>query len=168
MAGSKDLGFDFSTFDDIINGIDSSAKNSKAGQNGNPDNTTAAINRFGIDDGLMQEIYSLTDNNMKNNNVIGKGGDKAKLKPTDAEVVISVMNNGLEATICVYSPQLGGKDVTMEDIQAVLTAKKIVYGIDEEMLENIVKEGMYDSVFTFAHGDPPKNGVDGVVKPRYD
>lgn len=168
MAGSKDLGFDFSTFDDIINGIDSSAKNSKARQNGNPDNTTAAINRFGIDDGLMQEIYSLTDNNMKNNNVIGKGGDKAKLKPTDAEVVISVMNNGLEATICVYSPQLGGKDVTMEDIQAVLTAKKIVYGIDEEMLENIVKEGMYDSVFTFAHGDPPKNGVDGVVKPRYD
>lgn len=166
MAAKKDFGFDFSTFDDIINGIDSSTKTDSQKQKDQPDSLNAE--RFGIDDGLMQEIYSLTDDNMKNNNVIGKSGDKAKLRPTDAEVTINVRNNGLEATICVYSPQLGGRDVTMEDIQAALAARKIVYGIDEEILENIVKEGMYDTVFTFAHGDPPKNGVDGVVKPRYD
>ena len=54
MAAKKDFGFDFSTFDDIINGIDSSTKTDSQKQKDQPDSLNAE--RLGIDEGLMQDI----------------------------------------------------------------------------------------------------------------
>lgn len=86
----------------------------------------------------------------------------------EAQISISTKNEGMEATICVYSPAPGGADVTIEQIRSAVAAKAIVYGVDWDLLENIAKEKLYDAIFTFAQGDPKEDGKNGRVTPRYD
>lgn len=87
---------------------------------------------------------------------------------SDATPKIVISDDKLEANMCVFAPQFGGKDITVEAITQVLKDEHIKYGIDEELITEIVGEKLYDKVFTIAHGEPAIDGEDGYVTNRYE
>lgn len=87
---------------------------------------------------------------------------------TDAVPKIVVSDNKLEANMCVFAPQNGGKDVTMDSIRQVLKDEHIKFGIDNELIEEIISNKLYDKVFTVARGVPAADGEDGYVTNKYE
>ncbi len=90
------------------------------------------------------------------------------LMRTDATPKVVVSDDKLEANMCVFSPQFGGKDVTVDDIKRVLKDEHVKFGIDEELIEEIVANRLYDKVFRVAQGIPAEHGVDGYVTNKYE
>ncbi len=86
----------------------------------------------------------------------------------DATPKVVVSDSRLEVNMCVFAPQFGGRDVTVEDMKAVLKDEHVKYGIDEDMLEEIALNKLYDKVFTVARGTPAVDGEDGFVKNMYE
>lgn len=86
----------------------------------------------------------------------------------DAVPKVVVSDSKLEANMCVFAPQFGGKDVTVEMMKQVLKDEHVKYGIDEDLLFEIAANKLYDKVFTVARGVEAKNGEDGYVKNMYE
>lgn len=126
---------------------------------------------LGLSDSLFDEILSMTDEGKQQEGSSKKAiSDSNPIKPVsiDAEPVITIGENKLEASIFVKSPAFGGAEITLEAIKEAIDKKKIVYGIDEDLLENIVTEKIYNVAFTFAYGEAPTVGKNGYVEPLYD
>jgi uncharacterized protein (DUF342 family) len=70
--------------------------------------------------------------------------------------------------MCVFAPQFGGKEVTVDMMKQVLKDEHVKYGIDEELLFEIAANRLYDKVFTVARGVAAVNGQDGYVKNMYE
>jgi uncharacterized protein (DUF342 family) len=88
--------------------------------------------------------------------------------PKDGKLQISVDANQLHAHIMISEAKNGGKPVTYQDILSEIETQRITFGIDHDLLKQMIDEGMYDSKHTFASGDPPKNGKDGTVTYMFD
>ncbi len=86
----------------------------------------------------------------------------------DAVPKVVISDNKLEANMCVFAPQFGGKDVTVEMMKQVLKDEHVKYGIDEDLLFEIAANRLYDKVFTVAKGVAAINGEDGYVKNKYE
>ncbi|EKC57226.1 protein containing DUF342 [human gut metagenome] len=76
---------------------------------------------------------------------------------------VVVTDNKLEANMCVFSPQFSGKDITVEAMRQALKDAHVVYGIDEELLEEIAANKLYDKIFTVASGYAAVDGENGRV-----
>ena len=85
-------------------------------------------------------------------------------EPKDAEVEIAVSEDKMSASILVSSPVDGGKDITLQEIRDTLEQMGIEYGIDEQKLQDIVENELYNQVFQFAGGTPPVDGKNGKIK----
>ncbi len=85
-------------------------------------------------------------------------------EPKDAEVEIAVAEDKMSASILVNSPTGGGKDITLQEIRDQLEQMGIEYGIDEQKLQDIVENELYNQVFLFAEGMPPVDGKNGKIK----
>lgn len=90
------------------------------------------------------------------------------LAKTDACAKVVVTDNKLEANMCVFSPQFSGKDITVADMKQALKDEHVVYGIDEELLEEIANNKLYDKIFTVASGYPAIDGDNGKVHNLFD
>ena len=90
------------------------------------------------------------------------------LAKTDACAKVVVTDNKLEANMCVFSPQFSGKDITVADMKQALKDEHVVYGIDEELLEEIANNKLYDKIFTVASGYPAIDGENGKVHNLFD
>ncbi len=86
----------------------------------------------------------------------------------DAIPKVVISDSKLEANMCVFAPQFGGKDVTVEAMKQVLKDEHVKFGIDEAMLDEIASNKLYDKVFTVARGNPAIDGEDGFVKNMYE
>ena len=87
---------------------------------------------------------------------------------TDASAKVVVTDNKLEANMCVFSPQFSGRDITVADMKQALKDEHVVYGIDEELLEEIANNKLYDKIFTVASGYPAIDGENGKVHNLFD
>lgn len=120
---------------------------------------------------LFKEIISMADNtDSKSDASPPEISDNNPIRPVtiDSEPVIKISNNRLEASIFVKPPAFGGADITLEAINEAIARENIVYGIDTELLKNIVDEKVYSVPFVFAYGESPTVGRDGYVEPLYD
>ncbi|MBR4305476.1 MAG: DUF342 domain-containing protein [Ruminiclostridium sp.] len=127
-------------------------------------------NRFNMANTSMSELVELeqaTAVMSADTPIMQRENDNPALK-CDALPKVVVSDNRLEANMCVFAPQFGGKDVTVEMMKQVLKDEHVKYGIDEELLFEIAANKLYDKVFTVATGEPAIDGQDGYVSNKYD
>lgn len=81
-------------------------------------------------------------------------------------IQVRVSSDGLAAYVKV-SPNKG-QMITYEDIKAELEANQVVYGIDEEIIREIINEKRYFIEVQVASGEEPEDGKDGYYEYLFD
>lgn len=125
------------------------------------------------DDELLDQLYSFaSDLETKEKKKTLSDSQPLIPKPVklDGRVSINLRNNDMEASICIYSPE-GSSDVkpiTMDELKLEISKAGVNYGIDWEIIESIVDNQIFDTIFIFAQGDKKIDGIDGKVTLRYD
>ncbi len=114
------------------------------------------------DDALINSTNNIAPDSQADNN------NEDKPQPVDCIIELEIETGGYSANLRARSPLNGGKDVTKEQIKATLAEKKIVYGINEGMINIIVNGKSYDRWFPIAKCTPPQNGEDGKVEYLFD
>ncbi len=82
----------------------------------------------------------------------------------DEDVAISVTPDEMTARLTLLPPEGEGALLTMAALHARIAAQKIIHGIDEAVLEQVLTARDYNHVVAFAHGTPPVNGENGSIK----
>ena len=90
--------------------------------------------------------------------------------PGQLEIVI--LDRHMNATIRTITPPLGnGKPLAVKDIEEALADLNIVFGINKEIIENIVSEvaatGIAQNNVRIAVGEPAKDGVDARIEFKF-
>jgi len=85
---------------------------------------------------------------------------------------IVVLDRHMNATIRTITPPLGnGKPLAVKDIEKALADLNIVFGINREVIENIVSEvaatGIAQNNVRIAAGEPAKDGVDARIEFKF-
>lgn len=88
--------------------------------------------------------------------------------PVDSTVAVNVLSNGSEAYITVEPPKNGGAEITEAAIMDVLDKNNVKYGLDMNMIKNIVADKKYSSKLLVAKWTPPVNGTDGTITYKFD
>ncbi|MGI6578200.1 MAG: DUF342 domain-containing protein [Eubacteriales bacterium] len=84
-------------------------------------------------------------------------------EPIDAWAEVDVAADNMSASIVLHGPENGGKDITADDVIELLKSQKIVYGIKDSLISQMVSERRYEERFVGVSGLPVKNGVDGRI-----
>src|SRR5208337_1434324 len=58
----------------------------------------------------------------------------------------------------------GGREITMDDVQAALRAKGVSFGIDQEAIEKALSQKTYGARLTVARLREPTHGIDATVE----
>ena len=85
---------------------------------------------------------------------------------------ILILERHMVATLKIITPPLGnGKPVAVQDFEKALADLKIVYGINREVIENIVSEvadsGNPRENIQIATGEPARDGVDARIEYKF-
>jgi uncharacterized protein (DUF342 family) len=83
--------------------------------------------------------------------------------PVDAVINVTLSENLLEAYIQFEPPKNGGEPVTMDRVMQEISNKKVVFGINEQLLKILVDKPEYYTDTTFAKAKPPKDSVNGAI-----
>ena len=81
--------------------------------------------------------------------------------PVDAGVRGYASKDNLQLTLLVSPPRNGGAHITLDALTEYLRQNQIIYGIDQEQLERIVRDRMYETPVLAAQGVEVVDGVDG-------
>ena len=115
---------------------------------------------------------------------LGVEPDEVTVEPIDIDTYdVSMMNapgqfdivileHHMVATLKIITPPLGnGKPVAVQDIEKALADLKIVYGINREVIENIVSEvaetGSPREDIQIVTGEPARDGVDARTEYKF-
>lgn len=85
----------------------------------------------------------------------------------DDEVDITISKDNMSAFIKIISGDKDGAKITY-DIAFDILNEKIKYGINKEILEEIIKRELYNKKILIAQGKMPKNGNDGYIDYRFN
>lgn len=80
----------------------------------------------------------------------------------DGKVRVEVSNDKLRAYIS-YTPALGGKELSAEDIIRILKENNVVYGIKEEKINRFAEKPDHVDNFLVAEGAPAVPGTDAEI-----
>ncbi len=80
----------------------------------------------------------------------------------DASIESEISANGMVAYVS-YQPPLGGKYLTIQEMEEILMAAGIVYGLDKEALATLENSNWPVSKLQIAQGSPAQPGEDGFV-----
>lgn len=83
--------------------------------------------------------------------------------PIDSTVHICVIGNKMHALLFLLPPYRGGKDIDENRIAAELKKSKIVFGLNQPLLDDIAEGGRYLQIFPIAEGVYPVKGKDGQI-----
>jgi len=90
--------------------------------------------------------------------------DDQSIPDLNAEVQIFFTEQQMTAWVLIFPPTGSGADVTTEMLKSALKEAKIIYGIDESLLEQLpALPDRYFATFLVARGTPPLNGKDGYI-----
>ncbi len=81
----------------------------------------------------------------------------------DAEIEITFSKNGLKAQLD-YFPPLGGEKLSREELEDKLEEYGVVFGVEEEKIEEIINSRVPLSGIVIAQGSPPIPGKDGSLE----
>lgn len=95
---------------------------------------------------------------------------KYKIAPTQEEskkdgvAIIEISEDEMEAVCTLYPPLGDGKPVTREQLQKILESKNVIYGIDEEKINEIIRSGKAVRSCIIAQGLPMQRGKDASIE----
>lgn len=81
----------------------------------------------------------------------------------DSYLSLDMQPNEMEAYVIIYPPQPGGCDLSKEIIMSYLKNNNIVYGIKEDVLQDLENEAVYKTPVLVAEGTKPQNGTDASI-----
>lgn len=85
----------------------------------------------------------------------------------DSKCEIRFSNNNIEAYAFVTLP-IGGKDITMETINDVIKENKIIFGIKDEIIRDIVQNKLYENEILIAEGIQAIDGENAKLEYHFD
>ncbi|HHW71093.1 MAG TPA: FapA family protein [Clostridiales bacterium] len=83
-------------------------------------------------------------------------------KNIDEEIQVSISNDQMKAFITLFPP-LGGKVLSKTDIIEELHSNGVVFGIDENKIDEILRNRKYETQIIVAQGKEPQDGKDGQI-----
>lgn len=86
------------------------------------------------------------------------------IDPIHESAVVSISRDSMIAYIRFYPPSTNGKLMTEREIRAELEAKKIIYGISEQVIEKLKAARPYCVSIPIAKGTPPVKATDTVIE----
>ena len=89
---------------------------------------------------------------------------KQRSYPINEELHISVLDNKMQAIGRFYPPSNDGKNIDKDEIIGSLRHKGVVYGIQEEIIDNFLKNKEYCSNIILARGKEPRQGKDAYIE----
>lgn len=84
-------------------------------------------------------------------------------EPLDAFPCFFVSEDIMSAFVCVFPPETGGQDITLEELQRSRHYAGIDNGVFESREEEIVRKREYLHIITIARGILPKDGKDSAL-----
>jgi uncharacterized protein (DUF342 family) len=85
------------------------------------------------------------------------------LVPTSEQVTIRVSDNKMQVIAKFYPPSDQGKSITYDDIVSTLTLKGIKVGVDQQTINNILKDKEYCHEYVIANGIPVTLGHNAKI-----
>ncbi len=96
-------------------------------------------------------------------------GPKTERPPViDGRVEITYDQSGMLANMVMYAPQNGGRPISVQMIADELQKHRIVAGVDEFDIREIVDSRVYDTAVCVARAVSPVRGANGFVTYRYE
>ena len=86
----------------------------------------------------------------------------------DEKVIITISNDRMEAFIEFIPPVGDGNTVSHEDILALIDSNGVVYGVDNNIISELLQQKQYNTRIKFASGLLPANGIDGKIEYKVD
>jgi len=86
----------------------------------------------------------------------------------DATASVMTSPDKMKAYITISPPEGGGRMLSKDELLALLQEKGIVFGINNEVIENLSKNPVYNKMICVAEGVLPVNGENGKVKFHFD
>jgi uncharacterized protein len=88
----------------------------------------------------------------------------AKLKPfAEATLKIDISQDKMKAFVIVNPPKAGGRDFEVQDVLYELKKEDIVYGIKEDIIQDMLENERYNEPVQVAAGDHPVKGSDARI-----
>lgn len=79
---------------------------------------------------------------------------------------VMISQDFMTAYLCLPKP-LDGLKYSLEEVQGVLEDSGVKRGIDKDMIQKMVRDGIYDRSVAVAVGEEPKNGIDGYYEYKF-
>lgn len=80
----------------------------------------------------------------------------------NASLQTYVTDDEMSFWVFAFPPQ-GGLHLTMEQLQDTVNAQGVVHGIDQDLMERMVRDRLYFQILPVALGERPVNGEDGKI-----
>ncbi|MEW5693861.1 MAG: FapA family protein [Candidatus Hydrogenedentota bacterium] len=94
---------------------------------------------------------------------------KRKIIPdADSYAKIELSADHMQAYITVIPPEGAGKDLTKVDIINTLHREGVIFGIKEDVIDDLLKEKVYNTRTLIAEGTLPINGVNAKIELRFE
>ena len=85
------------------------------------------------------------------------------LPPVDAEAMLDIAPDGLQASIRIKAPENGGADIAYGALRVFLAKNRVIYGLDEQFLQQLCANPVYNESFVIARGTPREDGTDAEL-----
>jgi len=136
------------------------------------DSIFSRVKLFGIDNYDEKTIKQVFNNADAHYHEIGKWPQE---NPVDTSIEIKVSDSQLQALVSFTKPLFGGLDINIKKIKEKLKKESIIFGIQNDVLEEILKKPIYDKEYLIAKGDLPQHGKNSEInlnfihemKPRF-
>lgn len=79
---------------------------------------------------------------------------------SDPVMCVNITDMEMRAYLVIQPPGIGGSDVRADTIRAFLNNNRVVYGIKEDVLQELEDNPLYNEEILIAEGTKPKNGAD--------
>jgi uncharacterized protein (DUF342 family) len=86
----------------------------------------------------------------------------------DCMVQATVLDQDMKAFISVIPPGPGGCDPSANTIMAVLRANRVIFGFDDETINDFVDRPIYKTPILVAEGRKPVNGRDAYIQYNFE
>ncbi|MDI6736528.1 MAG: FapA family protein [bacterium] len=114
-------------------------------------------------DRLKDVDYSAIKEAVQSNNGTAVKIGEYRVEPLTDLLLVEIADDELKAYLTILYPPEGGKIITLKDIHEELVRKKVVYGIEEDKLAQVLKKEEFNKSFIIAQGLLPQNGEDAKL-----
>lgn len=91
-----------------------------------------------------------------------------KIEPVNEQCRITVMRDRMTATLRLYLPSIGGLPINKRQIMEQLALEKISFGIDEQAIDDLLRDKEYCTDVIVARGQHQTAGKDASVEYLFD